>query len=158
MSGRVSVPFVPTPVPVVDFMLKVAKARPNDIVYDLGCGDGRIPIRAVEVFNVKKAVCVEIRKDLYERALSQVKAKGLEGRVVVINDDMFNVDISEATVITLFLLTSVNKMLRPKLERELRRGTRVVSHEFEIPGWDPAETYLFSDGVINHRVYLYVVR
>ncbi len=158
MSGRVSVPFVPTPIPVVDFMLKVAKAGPNDIVYDLGCGDGRIPIRAVEVFNVKKAVCIEIRKDLYERALSQVKAKGLEGRVVVINDDMFNVDISEATVITLFLLTSVNKMLRPKLERELRRGTRVVSHEFEIPGWDPVETYLFSDGIINHRVYLYVVR
>ncbi|RLG85219.1 MAG: SAM-dependent methyltransferase [Thermoprotei archaeon] len=156
MSG-ISVPFVPTPIPVVDFMLKVANAGPNDVVYDLGCGDGRIPIRAVEVFNVRKAVCVEIRRDLYEKALSEVRAKGLEDKVIVINDDMFNVDVSEATIVTLFLLTSVNKLLRPKLERELRRGARVVSHEFEIPGWIPKESLIFSDGVINHRIYLYII-
>jgi len=156
LVGYIRVPFVPTPPPVVNAMLKIAKVGSDDILYDLGCGDGRIPIMAVELFNVKKAVCVEIRDDLYKRALEEVKKRGLEGRVVVINDDMFNVDVSEATVITLFLLTAVNKELRPKLERELRKGARVVSHEFEIPGWRPAKVVIYYDGIINHKIYLYI--
>lgn len=151
------VPYVPTPIPVVDYMLRLANVGPNDVVYDLGCGDGRIPIRAVELFNAKKAVCVELRDDLYEKALESVRSRGLEGRVQVVHADMFDVDISEATVITLFLLTSVNKALKPKLESELRSGVRVVSHEFEIPGWQPVEVRLFFDGILNHKVYLYVV-
>ncbi len=156
MCGYIRVPFVPTPPPVVNAMLRIAKVGSDDVLYDLGCGDGRIPIMAVELFNVRKAVCIEIRDDLYKRALEEVRKRGLEDRVVVINDDMFNVDISEATVVTLFLLTAVNRELRPKLEKELRKGSRVVSHEFEIPGWRPAKVVIYYDGIINHKIYLYV--
>ncbi len=153
-----SVPYVPTPHPVVEFMLSLAGVGPEDILYDLGCGDGRIPITAVKKFGVKKAVCVEIRRDLYEKALSNVKLEGLEDRVEVIHGDMFDVDLSEATVVTLFLLMSVNRLLRPKLEKELKNGTRVVSHEFEIPGWEPLTVERFWDGVMPHKIYLYVIK
>ncbi len=158
MCCSITVPFVPTPEPVVRSMLKLAKAGPNDIVYDLGCGDGRILIMAVKEFNVKKAIGVEIREDKVKEALENAKKAGVEDRVVIIHGDMFEVDVSEATIVTLFLLTSVNERLRPKLEKELRRGARVVSHEFRIPGWKPKEVVDVKDNnYITHTIYLYVI-
>ncbi|WFO75688.1 methyltransferase domain-containing protein [Desulfurococcaceae archaeon MEX13E-LK6-19] len=158
MNCSITVPFVPTPEPVVRSMLKLAKAGPNDIVYDLGCGDGRILIMAVKEFNVKKAVGVEIREDKVKEAIENAKKAGVEDRVVIIHGDMFEVDVSEATIVTLFLLTSVNERLRPKLEKELRTGTRVVSHEFRIPGWKPKEVVDVKDNnYITHTIYLYVI-
>lgn len=137
-------------------MLQLANAGPDDVVYDLGCGDGRILSIAVSKFNVKRAVGVEIRDDLVKTARSRIKELGIEGRAVVIHGDFFDVDVSEATVVTLFLLTSVNNMLKPKLEGELRKGARVVSHEFEITGWTPAKVDVCSDGYLRHKIYLYV--
>lgn len=154
----VTVPFVPSPEPVVKTMLKLAKAGPNDVVYDLGCGDGRILITAVKEFNVKKAVGIEIREDKVKEAMDNVRKAGIEDKVVIIHGDMFKINISEATIVTLFLLTSVNEKLKPKLERELKKGTRVVSHEFRIPGWKPKEIVdVRDDNFISHTVYLYVI-
>ncbi len=157
-SYSVSVPFVPTPKPVVRAMLKIANAGPNDIVYDLGCGDGRILVIALREFDVKKAVGVEIREDKVREAIENLKKAGVLNRAKVIHGDMFEVDISEATIVTLFLLTSVNEKLKPKLERELKRGTRVVSHEFRIPGWTPKKVVDVRDSnFISHTIYLYIV-
>lgn len=150
------VPFVPTPEVVVERMLWLANVGPNDVVYDLGCGDGRVLTIATTKFGVRKAVGVEIREDLVKIARSKVRELGLENRVFVIHGDFFDVDISEATVVTLFLLTTVNSMLKPKLEKELRSGTRVVSHEFEIPGWTPSRVEVCNDGYLKHKVYLYL--
>ncbi|MEL9998363.1 MAG: class I SAM-dependent methyltransferase, partial [Sulfolobales archaeon] len=120
------------------------------------CGDGRIVILALTKFKVKKAVGVEIRDDLVKIARTKIEELNLNDRGFIIHDDMFDVDISEATVVTLFLLTSVNSMLKPKLEKELRPGTRVVSHEFEIPGWTPTRVEVCSDGYLKHKIYLYI--
>ncbi|RLG80961.1 MAG: SAM-dependent methyltransferase [Thermoprotei archaeon] len=151
------VPYVPTPIPVVRAMLKIAEAGSDDIVYDLGCGDGRILIIAVKEFNVKKAVGVEKDEERYREALDNIRKNGIADRVVVVNDDFFNVDISEASIVTLFLLTIVNEALRPKFERELRDGARIVSHEFRIPGWTPYKVVdVRDDNGLTHTVYLYV--
>jgi len=132
------VPYVPTPEKVVRKMLEIAKAGPEDIVYDLGCGDGRIIVTAAKEFHVKKAV-------------------GVEGIAHVVKGNFFEVDISEATVVTMFLLTNVNEMLMPKLQKELKPGTRIVSHEFEMRGWKPKEVVKVEDGNMTHLVYLYVI-
>ncbi|MEZ0394298.1 MAG: protein-lysine N-methyltransferase [Desulfurococcaceae archaeon] len=138
-------------------MLKLANVGPEDVVYDLGCGDGRILIVAVKEFNAKKAVGVERDPERYREALRNAQANGVADRVVIINDDFFNVDISEASVVTLFLLTTVNEALRPKLEKELREGARVVSHEFRIPGWHALKSVeVKDDNMLTHTVHLYV--
>lgn len=152
----VDVPFVSTPEHVARRMLELAKVGPEDIVYDLGAGDGRIIIMAAKEFRAK-AVGVEIRKDLYEQILRRIKIDGLEGKVKVINNDFFQVDISEASVVTLYLLTSVNEKLRPKLERELKVGARVVSHDFEVPGWKPVRVENVRDYWCDHKIYVYEI-
>ena len=151
------VPYVPTPEPVVKAMLELANAGPEDVVYDLGCGDGRIVITAAKEFKVKKAIGIEIRDDLVLQARRKIDELNLNDRAEIIKDDMFNVSIKDATIVTLFLLTSVNEMLRPKLEKELRPGTRIVSHEFQIPGWRPKKTVKIYDGIVGHTLYLYVI-
>ncbi|AAK40871.1 class I SAM-dependent methyltransferase [Saccharolobus solfataricus] len=157
MSYVPHVPYVPTPEKVVRRMLEIAKASQDDIVYDLGCGDGRIIITAVKDFNVKKAIGVEINDERIREALANIEKNGVTGRASIVKGNFFEVDISEATVVTMFLLTNVNEMLKPKLEKELKPGTRVVSHEFEIRGWNPKEVVKVEDGNMNHTVYLYVI-
>ncbi len=153
-----TVPYVPTPYDVVRAMLKLANAGPNDVVYDLGCGDGRILIIAVKEFGVRKAVGIEKDPERYMSALKNIEMHGVKDRVMVINGDFFDIDISEATIVTLFLLTSVNEALKPKFERELRRGTRIVSHEFRIPGWKVKKSIVVRDNNgLTHNVYLYVI-
>lgn len=153
----VDAPYVPSPQAVVERMLKVAKVTPNDVVYDLGAGDGRVPITAAKLYGVK-AVGVEIRKELVEEAIKKVKELKLEDKVKIIHEDMFNVDVSEATVVTLYLLTSVNRRLAPKLEKELKPGARVVSHDFEVPDWVPdyMENFKESNG-LSHKIFLYIM-
>lgn len=151
------VPYVPTPIPVVRAMLKAARAGPNDVVYDLGCGDGRILIIAVKEFDVKKAVGIEKDEERLKEAHENVVKNNVDDRVVLINDDFFNVNINEATVVTMFLLTAVNEALKPKLEKELKPGTRIVSHEFRIPGWKPYKVMDIRDeNDLSHTVYLYI--
>ena len=148
------VPYVPSPIKVVRYMLKLAKVKAGEIVYDLGCGDGRILIIAAKEFNAY-GVGIEKRRDLVEEAIRNVKKAGVEDRVIIIEGDFFEIDISEADVVTLYLLTSVNEKLRPKLERELKPTARVVSHDFEVPGWTPVKVAEISEGWRTHKIYLY---
>ncbi|MGA2077477.1 MAG: class I SAM-dependent methyltransferase [Terriglobia bacterium] len=150
------VPYVPTPMAVVQKMLEVAKVKSDDVVYDLGSGDGRIVIMAAQKFGAH-AVGVELDSDLFEKSSDRIRKLGLQDRAQIIHENMFEVNVRHATVVTLYLLTAVNERLRPKLERELRSGARVVSHDFQIPGWQPAETAeVSSENRVVSKVYLYI--
>ena len=150
------VPYVPTPMAVVQKMLEVAKVQSDDVVYDLGSGDGRIVIMAAQKFGAH-AVGVELDSDLYEQSSERIRKLGLQGRAQILHENMFEINVRHATVVTLYLLTTVNERLRPKLEHELRSGARVVSHDFQVPGWQPAETAeVTSENQVVSKVYLYV--
>ncbi|OYT52118.1 hypothetical protein B6U66_02725 [Candidatus Bathyarchaeota archaeon ex4484_135] len=151
-------PYLASPMPVVRRMLMLAGVKPGEIVYDLGCGDGRIVITAAKEFGAY-AVGIEIRKDLALKAMKAVEEAGLTDRVKIINANLFDVDISDADVVTLYLTTSANLKVKPKLERELKPGARVVSHEYEIPGWTPVLIDEFTEDsryrFLTHRIWLY---
>jgi trans-aconitate methyltransferase len=137
--------YVPTPEPVVNKMLSMAKVGPDDVVYDLGCGDGRIPIAAVRDFKAKSAVCIEIDPQRIEEARVNVQKAGLQDKVEVRHADMFKVDTSPATVVTLYLLPELNLRLRPKLLKELAAGARIVSQSFDMGDWKPVEHAVVGD-------------
>lgn len=145
VNRKPDVIFVPTPEAVVAKMLTMAKVGPNDVVYDLGCGDGRIPIAAVRDFKAKSAVCVDIDPVRIQEARANVKKAGLEDKIEVRHADMFTVDTSRATVVTLYLLEQLNLRLRPKLVRELRPGARIVSQSFGMGDWKPAQQARVDD-------------
>jgi len=150
------VPFVPTPLDVAQKMLEVAKVQPDDVVYDLGSGDGRIVILAAQKFGAH-AVGVELNSDLYEQSSERIRKLGLQGRAQILHENMFEVNVRHATVVTLYLLTAVNERLRPMLERQLRSGARIVSHDFQVPGWQPAQTVEFtSKNGVPSKIILYV--
>jgi cyclopropane fatty-acyl-phospholipid synthase-like methyltransferase len=145
--------FVPTPQQVTEAMLDLARVSRDDVVYDLGSGDGRIVITAAEKYGVR-AVGVEIDRDLVALARRQATERGVADRVTFIEGDLFTVDLSPATVVTMYLSSSLNERLVPKLRRELKPGTRVVSHEFDIRGGVPTERRRLSDG---HHIFLWTV-
>jgi len=151
-------PFVATPLPVVKQMLTLAEIKAGDIIYDLGCGDGRVVIMAAQDFGAQ-GIGVEMREDLAKQAMGKISDLGLEGRVKIVHGDMFKVDISQANVITLYLTTSANDKVKPKLEAELKPGTRVVSHDYEILGWRPIKIDNFCEnprlGYPSHTIYVY---
>lgn len=150
------VPYVPTPEDIVEKMLELAKVEPADVVYDLGSGDGRIVITAAQKFGAR-AVGVELDPDLYKQSSDRIKELDLEGQAQILHENMFNVNVRRATVVTLYLLTAVNEKLRPLLERQLRPGARIVCHDFQVPGWEPEKTIdVISKNGISHRLYLYV--
>ncbi|BAY07059.1 SAM-dependent methyltransferase [Calothrix sp. NIES-2098] len=146
------VPYVPTPQPVVDAMLKVAKVSKNDVLYDLGSGDGRIVVTAAQRFGTQ-GVGIDINPERIEEANQNAKKAGVTDRVKFVQQDLFNTDLSKATVVTLYLLPEVNMKLRPKLFKELKPGTRIVSHAFDMGDWKPQQT-LNVDG---KTVYYWVV-
>lgn len=123
--------FVPTPQEVVDAMLKLAKVTKNDVIYDLGSGDGRIPITAAKTYGAR-GVGIDIDPQRIKEATENLKAAGVGDRVKFLNQDLFTTDISEATVVTLYLLPSLNVKLVSKLNKELKPGTRIVSHAFDM--------------------------
>jgi SAM-dependent methyltransferase len=145
--------FVPTPEPVVKRMLEMANVGPNDVVYDLGCGDGRIVVAAARDFGAR-GVCIDIDPKRIEEARANVREAGVEDRVEVRQADLFEVDLSPATVVTLYLLESLNLKLRPKLQRELRAGARVVSQSFSMGDWKPQR----QEQVEGKPVYLWTIR
>ncbi|MFA0765302.1 MAG: hypothetical protein BDTLLHRC_000255 [Candidatus Fervidibacter sp.] len=164
------VPYVPTPYEVVREMLKVAQVNANDIVYDLGCGDGRIVIMAVKEFKAKRGVGVDIDPQRIRESNENAQKAGVTDRVKFLQQDLFETDISEATVITLYLLPSVNLRLRPKLFRECRTGTRIVSHDFDmcedcegegsptcVKGWHPDKVLRVRGPYREHTVYFWVI-
>src|SRR6187399_1732114 len=131
--------FVPTPQEVVDAMLKLAKVTKNDVIYDLGSGDGRIPITAAKTYGAR-GVGIDIDPQRIKEATENLKTAGVGDRVKFLNQDLFTTDISEATVVTLYLLPSLNVKLIPKLNSQLKPGTRIVSHAFDMGSWKPEQT------------------
>ncbi|MGD0130565.1 MAG: class I SAM-dependent methyltransferase [Bryobacteraceae bacterium] len=129
-------PYVVSPQEIVDRMLELADLKPGQKLYDLGSGDGRILITAVVRFKAK-AVGVEISDDLVNSTNARIRKLGLDNDAQVIHGNFLDVDLSPADVVTLYLATDANELLRPNLEKYLRNGTRVVSHEYAVPGWKP---------------------
>jgi SAM-dependent methyltransferase len=144
------VPYVETPRPVIDAMLAMAGVTEADTVYDLGSGDGRIPIMAAREYGAR-GVGIEIQAPLVDSARANARQAGVADRVTFRRQDLFDADISDATVVTLYLLPEINLKLRPKLFRELAPGTRVVSHGFDMGEWTPLST----KEVQGRRLYLW---
>ena len=139
-------------------MLVLAELKPGEVFYDLGAGDGRTVIMAAQEFGAR-AVGIELREDLAKKALQTVYQLGLQDRVTILHSNLFDVDISPADVVFLYLTTSANEKVKPKLEAELKPGARVVSHDYEIVGWKPVEVEEFCEnpslGYPSHTLYLY---
>lgn len=154
------VPYVPTTERAVEAMLELARVSKNDVVYDLGCGDGRIVITAARKYGAR-GVGIDINPERIAEARENAKKAGVEHLVKFIEQDLFEADIREASVVTLFLLSSVNLKLRPKLLAELKPGTRVVSNTFDMGDWKPDREFTLDDdgqdSYLSHRFYLWII-
>lgn len=154
-TDRSLAPFVASPLDVVERMLSLAKVGPDDVVYDLGSGDGRIVITAAEKFGAR-GVGVEIDPRLVNEAEANATKAGVQGRVTFILEDALKVDVSDATVVTLYLLSASNVKLRPLLTKQLRPGTRIVAHSFGMGDWEPDVVDNFRDAAGTARtLYLW---
>jgi len=151
-TRRPDVIYVPTPEAVVEAMLQVANVGKNDIVYDLGCGDGRIPVTAAKKYGAR-GVGIDIDPQRIKEANENVAKNNVGDRVRIVQGDLFEQDLSQATVVTLYLLPSLNVKLMPKLMKELKPGTRIVSHAFDMGDWKP-EKELDVEG---RRVYYWTI-
>ena len=159
-------PFVPTPMEVVEAMLELGQVKKSDMVFDIGCGDGRIVVAAAEIYGAK-GVGVDYDPERVKEAKARVKEHGVGDMVTILHKDALTVDLSSATVVTLYLTPDGNEMMRPNLEKYLKSGTRVVSHGFTIKEWEPKKIktahakadYLlpFYDEYEEHILYLYVI-
>lgn len=147
------VPYDPSPPDVVDRMLALASVNRNDLLYDLGCGDGRIVIAAARKFGAR-GVGIDLDPRRVEEAIANAKRSGVEGRVAFRVGDLYTADFSDATVVTLFLWPHVNRKLRPILWRQLKVGTRVVSHLWDMgPEWPPER----SETVRDRKIHLWTI-
>jgi cyclopropane fatty-acyl-phospholipid synthase-like methyltransferase len=144
--------YVPTPQPVVEAMLRMADVRKGDVLYDLGSGDGRIPITAARQYRIR-AVGIDVDPDRIAEANANAREGGVTNLVTFRNEDLFKADLGEATVVTLYLLQSLNEKLRPKLLAELRPGSRIVSHAFTMGDWKPDK----EQNVDGRMIYLWTV-
>ena len=155
------VPYVPTTEAAVQEMLKLAGVTKSDIVYDLGCGDGRIVIAAAKNFGAR-GVGIDINPVRISEAKENAKAAGVENLVRFEENDLFQADIREATVVTLFLLPHINLKLRPKLLQDLKAGTRIVSNTFDMDDWKPEKESTVGDAdgdeeSLSRKLYLWIV-
>jgi SAM-dependent methyltransferase len=150
--------FVPTDTTKVREMLSAANVSADDLVYDLGCGDGRFVITAVKKYKARKGVCVDIDPARIKESKSNADTAGVTSKIEFVEGDLFEQDLSKATVITLYLLPSLNQRLRPKLFREVRPGTRIVSNAFDMGDWkaDRALTVKTSSGMESYA-YLWIM-
>jgi cyclopropane fatty-acyl-phospholipid synthase-like methyltransferase len=148
------VPFVPTPKPIVRRMLGLAEVKPGERLIDLGAGDGRIVIAAAREFGAN-ALGVELHPERF--AIIRNSAASLKPNLQAVRQNFFTADLSNADIVTMYLLPSVNEALRKKLERELHSGARVVSHDFSIPEWTPARVEIIQGPLGLHTLYLYKV-
>jgi len=154
------VPYVPTTETAVQAMLKLGDVKKSDVVYDLGCGDGRIVIAAAKSFGAR-GVGIDINPVRIGEAKENAKKAGVEKLVRFEENDLFDAKIGEATVVTLFLLPNINLKLRPKLLQDLKPGTRVVSNTFDMGDWKPEKEFIVPDTdvdtYLSHRLYLWIV-
>jgi SAM-dependent methyltransferase len=149
------VEYIPTPQNVVDEMLRLAEVKKTDVVYDLGCGDGRVVITAAKDYGAR-GVGVDIDPKRIEESRDNARQAGVADRVKFVQQDLFETDIREASVVTLYLLPELNQKLRPKLLSDLRPGTRVVSHDFDMGDWQP-DHLIHVEGIYEHSVYYWVI-
>lgn len=147
-------PFVGTPPNVVEEMLELAQLKRGETLYDLGCGDGRIILMAAQRFKAY-AVGVELDEGRFKRCSDKIQELGLESQVKVVHGDLMKVDLAPADVVTLYLLTSSNEKVKPNLEHYLKQGARVVSHDFEIPGWKPMIVKEVKETWGSHKIFVY---
>src|SRR5262245_6415822 len=161
---REEIPFVPTPIEVVDQMLDLAHVKKGDVVYDLGSGDGRIVIRAAKKFGVR-AVGIEMDSWLLDKARKDAKAEGVTRLVEFRAEDALKADISRATVVTLYMLPWFNEAMKPSFKKFLKPGTRIVAHDFGIEGWKPDKTLKLPEPETKpggyqhyHTLYLWNMR
>ena len=156
------VPYVPTTESAVQEMLKLAGVSKNDVVYDLGCGDGRIVIEAAKTYG-SRGVGIDINPERIAEARANAKKAGVEHLVRFEENDLFKADIKDATVVTLFLLSSVNLKLRPRLQAELKPGTRLVSNTFDMGDWKPEKEVQVGDSTgeewsgLSKRLFLWTI-
>lgn len=148
------VPYVATPQPVVETMLELARVTEDDVVYDLGSGDGRMVLTAAQQFGAR-GVGIEIVPELVEQSRSYARLAGVSDKVQFYRADLFDTDLSEATVLSIYLLPEVIERLLPKIRREMDPGDRVVSHNYGADIWPPDSTVEIS---ANHVIYLWTIR
>jgi SAM-dependent methyltransferase len=153
--SNLDVPYVPTHEQVVERMLTLAKVTKDDVVYDLGCGDGRIVVTAAKKHGAR-GVGVDIDPERIKDSNANAKEAGVTDRVKFTRGDLFKLDLQEATVVTLYLLPEINLKLRPKLFRELKPGTRIVSHDFDMGDWQPEKTVHVSADR-EHTIYFWTI-
>lgn len=146
--------FLPTPAEVVTAMLRLARVGPKDVVYDLGSGDGRIPIAAVKAFKAARGVGIDLDEIRNIEARENARRAGVEKRVTFITQSLYDADLRPATVVTLYMGQAVNLKIRPNLRAQLKPGSRVVSHVFGMDDWAPDETIM----VDGRPVYLWTIR
>lgn len=157
LESKKIVPFVPTPQDVVERMLELAQVKKGDVVYDLGSGDGRIVIAAAKKYGVK-AVGFEIDPDLLRQSRESIKREGLGHLAEIREQDILTVNLGPASVVTMYLLPEVNLRLRPNVWRQLKPGSRVVSHDFDMGDWKPVKTESIKDkSGWDHTLYLWHV-
>lgn len=153
---QADVPYVPTPNEVVARMLEIANVTDDDVLYDLGSGDGRIVITAAQKYGTR-GTGIDINPELVQRSRANAQAAGVADRVEFVQQDLFQTDLSDATVVTLYLLPDVNLRLRPKLLQELKPGTRIVSHSFDMGEWKPDRVEQVQSALTQHTIYYWVV-
>ena len=154
-EGKI-VPYVPTPQEVVDRMLELAEVKKGDVVYDLGSGDGRIVVTAAKKYGVK-AIGFEIDPQRIKESHENIKKAGVENLVEIRQQDIRTVDLSGASVLTMYLLPEVNLMIRPNIWKQMKPGSRVVSHDFDMRGVRPKREITYTpQGGREHRIYLWV--
>ncbi len=157
-STGVQVPFATTPMKVVDLMLEMGEVKKGDVVYDLGSGDGRIVIRAAKKYGAR-GVGIEIDPELVKRSRLNAKNEGVDHLVEFREQDALTVDVSPATVVTLYLLLEFNRILRPTLWKELKPGSRVVSHNFDMDDWKPIRVETVDGGLLpDHKIFLWKIK
>ncbi len=148
--------FVPTPPETVAEMLCLADIRDGDVLYDLGSGDGRIPIAAAERYGIR-AVGIDIDPKMVAAARENARRAGVAERVSFLQEDLYKADISEATIVTLYLSDGLNLLLRPKLLRELRSGTRIISHDFRMGDWKPERSVRVNWSNLYRTIYVWTI-
>ncbi len=157
---REEIPFVPTPIEVIDRMLELAEVKKGDVLYDLGSGDGRIVIRAAKKYGIR-AVGIEMDQWLLDQARRDAKSAGVNHLIEFRSEDALKANISDATVVTLYMLPWFNEAMKPSFEKQLKPGSRIVAHDFGIAGWQPDKTvklagYELKIGGYKHQHTIYL--
>jgi protein-L-isoaspartate O-methyltransferase len=149
-------PAIWSPQPIVDRMLELASIKPGETVFDLGCGDGRVLFSAAQRFKAK-GYGIELSPNLVRMTNEQIKRLNLESQVQITQGSLLDTDLQSADVVILYLDTGANDMLKPKLEKQLRSGSRVVSHDFEVRGWKPAKVEKMKAYNRTHTIFVYTM-